>query len=164
MPATGLHHERPPGISEWRHRDHITERRRPRRHNAVDSLGDRVSRSATSTPIPAEMATSKPLKIVRDAKDFLQARANARPNAKLTIRTSATPSPTGPPFEDAEEGLVRRRLPSLLQNLRQAESAPPTRGVPMADCCLQFECHHHQEQILPGAANIRANPFRLYRM
>merc|ERR1719247_1305271 len=75
------------------------------------------------------MATSKPLKIVRDAKDFLQARANARPNAKLTIRTSATPSPTGPPFEDAEEGLVRRRLPSLLQNLRQAESAPPTRGV-----------------------------------
>jgi len=88
---------------------------------ALDSRGD---------TIPVEMASQTPLSIVRNAKEFLQASVNTRPTSRINRRASASATPTGPPFEEAERDLLRQLPPCMMRGrlLRQAESAPPTRG------------------------------------
>lgn len=124
------------GTDSRPHRQSSGKRRRaPCRLNSFEPTGELIARPHAAEPIPVALATRTPLAIVRDAKEFLlnSATAQARPLSRLVPRTSsATPTAQrGLPFEDAEVGLVRRRL--LVQtrssSLRQAESAPPTRGT-----------------------------------
>jgi len=111
----------------------MTERRRPR-NLRLESQGDVNARPTAAAYQPTELPTHTPLSIVRDAKEFLQSTVASRPITRINSvnrRTSASTTPTGLPFEETDGGLVRRLVPSMMRSgfLRQAESAPPTRGV-----------------------------------